>query len=259
MSELVKFSQSESTIHLVINRPEARNALNTEVITSLTKHLEEIDNNNSIKSVLLYGEGEKAFCAGADLAELKNAKDESERRAVFQSVSDLVVKINKLSKPVIAKVHGYALAGGCGLAAACDLVIASDEAKFGLPEINIGLLPLIVMAPIHRAIGRRALMELTLTGEMISAKRALEIGLVTKVYPKADLDKNAEELANCFADKSSVALKLGKQAVYKVGELDYFEAFPELVNRVSAFSDMDDFEEGVNAFFEKRKANWSGK
>jgi enoyl-CoA hydratase/carnithine racemase len=136
----------------------------------------------------LGGTGNEAFCAGADISELVHHSSPDGRRAFFESISTLIEAIHRCPHPVIARVHGFALAGGCGLAAACDIVIASDEAVFGLPEVGIGLAPMIVMAPIHRAVGRRALAELVLTGERITAARAFEIGLVTKLLPKSDVD-----------------------------------------------------------------------
>ena len=161
--------------------------------------------------------------------------------------------------PVIAQVHGYALAGGCGLAAACDLVIAADDAVFGLPEIKLGLLPLMVLAPILRTASPRRVLDLVLTGRELSAKEAVEIGLATRAVPRAELGDAVGELARRLAGLSPATLALGKEAFYRALELPYSEALAQLRDLLTIVAQSDDAQEGIAAFLEKRAARWRAR
>jgi enoyl-CoA hydratase/carnithine racemase len=161
--------------------------------------------------------------------------------------------------PVIARVHGYALAGGCGLAAACDLVIAADDAVFGLPEIRLGLLPLMVLAPILRAASPKRVLELVLTGRELPAAEALEIGLVTRVVPRAELDDAVERTARTLAALSPATLALGKEAFYRALDLPHAEGLAQLRDLLTIVARSDDAQEGITAFLEKRPPRWQGR
>ena len=158
--------------------------------------------------------------------------------------------------PVIAQVHGYALAGGCGLAAACDLVIAADDAVFGLPEVKLGLLPLMVLAPILRVASPRRVLELILTGRELPAKEAVEIGLASRAVPRAELDGTVGDLARKLAALSPATLALGKEAFYRALELPYSEALAHLRDLLTIVAQSEDAQEGIAAFLEKRPARW---
>lgn len=250
------YSTSNQVAKITISRPEFKNALNQETVKSLTEFFNKASSDSSVKAVIFSGAGTEAFCAGADLKELQAAQGLSARREFFSGIAELVKAISTCEKPVVAAVQGFALAGGCGLAAAADIVLASEDAVFGLPEIKLGLLPMIVMAPIGRVIGVRALSELVLTGEQIDATRALQIGLITRIVPKAELLAEAEKTAATLAAKSSATLALGKKTIYELRDPEYLKSLDQLAEQVAKLSLTADAAEGIKAFFEKRKPVW---
>jgi enoyl-CoA hydratase/carnithine racemase len=164
-----------------------------------------------------------------------------------------------MKTPVIAQVHGYALAGGCGLAAGCDLVLASEDALFGLPEIKVGLLPLIVMAPILRAVGRKRGLLMILSGEPVSAREAFEMGLVSRVVPRADLERETSMLAGKLARLSPAALGLAKEASATIQDMEYGKSLRYLRELITLVALSDDAKEGIAAFFDKRDPQWKGR
>ncbi len=255
MEELVLTSLREGVLTITINRAEARNALNASVVKNLIKSFTAASKDKKVRVVILRGAGESAFCAGADLKELNDAPPAG-KRAFFASIAILLTAMAKCPKPIIAAVHGFALAGGCGLAAAADLTLAADDAIFGLPEIHIGLVPMIVMLPLHRAIGRKALSHLVLSGQNIDATEAKEIRLISKVYPKASLEREVETLAASLAKKSPVALAAAKKGLLDVGEGNYLTLLKSFADRVGTLSGSPDTKEGIAAFLEKRVPNW---
>ncbi len=181
------------------------------------------------------------------------------RASSMPGLAQILEGMPRMRTPVIARVHGYALAGGCGLAAACDVVIASDDAVFGLPEIKLGLLPLMVLAPILRAASPRRVLELVLTGREVTAGEALEIGLVTRVVPRAQLDQAVAETARTLAGLSPATLALGKEAFYRALELPYAQALAQLRDLLTIVAQSEDAQEGIAAFLEKRPPRWQGR
>lgn len=238
---------------ITLNRPKSRNALSSELLDQLFAALHDLDDANV---VILTGSGTDAFCSGADLAELEKHSEAQERQLFFRHIASVIELINTVPVPVIAKVHGYALAGGCGIAAACDLVYASDKAVFGLPELQVGLGAMVVMAPIERVIGKRALSELLLTGSRIDAKRAKEINLVTDIFPKNKLDAQVELIAQKLAKNPPVATSLVKEAFQEVGEEPYSSALYKLADRSALLSLGQEAQEGIAAFKTKRAPIW---
>ena len=178
---------------VTLNRPEVRNALNATLIRELEQALAELEADPAARVIVLSGAGDKAFCAGADLKGVGERGTTLQARESFGGLARILEAMARMKTPVIAKVHGFALAGGCGLAAGCDIVVAADDAVFGLPEIKIGLLPLIVMAPILRSAGRKRAMLMILSGEQMSAREAYEMGLVSRLVPRADLSPERSE------------------------------------------------------------------
>ncbi len=250
---------SELSAHvatITINRPSSRNCLTRETIRSLIAQFTDIQENHGVRCVVLRGAGTEAFCAGADLRELLDNPTPDARRSLFGSVASLIESIHRCPVPVIAAVHGFALAGGCGLAAACDITLASEEAVFGLPEVGIGLAPMVVMAPISRALGQKALSSLVLTGERLSAAQALQAGLITRVVPKASLEDETAKLCAELSRQSPEALKASKSAIIEVAERDYFPFLHELADRSALLSLGPDAAEGLQAFTEKRAPSW---
>lgn len=252
----VLVSETTGIVSVTINRPHARNSLNALTIKLLTEAFESVSRSATARCVILSGAGTEAFCAGADIAELVAAPSPTERRAFFESIATLIKTINHTPVPVIARVHGFALAGGCGLAAACDITLASDDAVFGLPEVGIGLAAMVVMAPLSRVVSKKALTQMVMTGDRISASRALEIGLVSAVYPKQSLDAETDTLSRKLLKQGANALKASKQALLDVTESDYLSLLHDLADRSALLSLGAEAHEGLTAFTQKRTPSW---
>ena len=238
------------------NRPDVLNALNMELIRELIDALEVLDNDDEVRAMVLTG-NEKAFAAGADIKEMAGASStEMLKRDQFARWD----RIRKIKKPIIAAVSGFALGGGCELAMACDMIVASETAKFGQPEINLGVMPGAGGTQrLTRAVGKAKSMEMILTGKMISADEALRWGLINTVLPIESYLNEAKSLAKEIASKPPIAVRLAKEAVLKAfdttieGGLEF-----ERKNFYVLFA-TEDQKEGMNAFVEKRKAEWKGK
>ena len=251
---LVEIRDGVGTITL--NRPEARNALNRTLIRELGEALGRLDGEAGARAIVLRGAGDRAFCAGADLKGMFHDAPILEARDKYAGLAGILEGIPRMRTPVIGQVHGYALAGGCGLAAACDIVVASEDALFGLPEIKLGLLPLMVMAPILRAAAPKRVLQMVLSGAELPAREALAIGLVTQVVPRAELDATVERLARTLASLSPRVLAIAKEAVYNTLELPYGQALPYLRDLLTIVARSEDARECIAAFLEKRSPRW---
>lgn len=249
---------AEGVASVTLNRPEVRNALNPTLVRELESALSALETDAAARVIVLRGAGERAFCAGADLKGVGDRGGPLEARESFGGLPRILEKMARMRTPLIAQVHGFALAGGCGLAAGCDIVVAADDAVFGLPEIRVGLLPLIVMAPILRAVGGKRAMLMVLSGEPVSAREALDMGLVSKLVPRAHLEAEVRALAARLAELSPTALGLAKEAAATSLEMDYAGALRYLRELTTLVFLSDDAREGVTAFFEKRAPRWSG-
>ena len=244
---------------ITINRPKSLNALNPATLRELRDALESIATRDDVGVVLLTGAGDKAFVAGADISELSrlNALDALEFSLDGHRVLEL---IERLPQPVIAVVNGFALGGGCELAMACDLLVAADTAKFGQPEVNLGIIPGYGGTQrLPRLVGRNLAKELVLTGDMITAHRACEIGLVNRVVPAAELMKTAREIAAKILARGPVAVRTAKLAINRGLDLDLSNANAYEASLFAACFSSEDRAEGMNAFLEKRKASFKGK
>ncbi|HEX8847445.1 MAG TPA: enoyl-CoA hydratase-related protein [Pyrinomonadaceae bacterium] len=243
---------------ITINRPEKRNALNIRTREEGAALLEALRDDESIGVVVFTGAGDKAFIAGADIAEFAGRtaltqRDVMRARSLFNAIDDF-------PKPVIAMINGYCLGGGCELALACDLRIASETASFGQPEINLGIIPGGGGTQrLTRLVGEGKAMELILTGEIINAQAAYNIGLVNIVVPAADLEAKTMEIANRIAEKSPVALRMAKEAVKLASRSNLDEGLRREVDLFALCFSSEDKDEGVNAFLEKRKPVFKGK
>jgi enoyl-CoA hydratase len=244
---------------VTLNRPEARNALDAALIRALGEALRRLDVDPGTRAVVLRGAGERAFCAGADLKELFAEAPILDTRARYAELAGILEAIPRMRCPVIAEVHGYALAGGCGLAAACDVVVASEDAVFGLPEIRLGLLPLMVLAPILRAAAPKRVLHLVLSGAELPAREALAIGLCTQVVARAELGPTVARLASTLAGLSPAAVALAKEAFYRALELPYGHALPYLRDLLTIVARSEDAQEGIRAFRERRPPRWTGR
>lgn len=250
---------ADGVARVTLNRPEARNALNRTLIRELWDALQALDGQADARVIVLAGAGDRAFCAGADLKGLFQEAPILEAREQYAGLARILDGIPRLRTPVIGQVHGYALAGGCGLAAACDVVVAADDAVFGLPEIRLGLLPLMVMAPILRAASPKRVLQLVLSGAELPAREALAIGLVSQVVPRAALGEAVEALARTLAGYSPAALAIAKEAFYTALELPHAQALPYLRDLLTIVARSEDAREGIAAHLEKRAPRWAGR
>ncbi len=243
---------------IVVNRPDKLNALNRETLNELTLAFAQAAQDDDVRAVVLTGAGEKAFVAGADIAEM-NGYTPVQAQAFSRTGQRLMSSIERLGKPVIARIQGFALGGGMELAMACHLRVASEKAKFGQPEINLGLIPGFGGTQrLLRLAGRGAALELCLTGSVINAQRAFELGIVTRVVSAENLDQSVDALADQLAAAAPLAAAGILDAVLQGGEsaLDQGLEF-ETQGFALAFS-TDDMREGTSAFLEKRKAEFKG-
>ncbi len=253
----VRVEREGPAAHLVLNDPDRRNPLSYEMVRHLIAALREADADPGVRVVVVRGAGEH-FSAGADLqefaAELRQAAGRHwESGGLWQ---ELFTLLPALRKPVVAAVQGYALGGGCGLVAACDLALAADDARLGFTEIRVGLFPLLVLPALQRAVGLRKAMELALTGAILDAPEAARIGLVTRVVPRTGLLAAAGEVAALLAGYSPQALALGRRVFWAAADLDYAAALQlARAMRVLYFAS-DDLREGVQAFVERRPPRW---
>ncbi|HTR81477.1 MAG TPA: enoyl-CoA hydratase-related protein [Bacteroidota bacterium] len=239
-----------------LNRPDALNAINHKLMKELIEALEDLDDDGDVRCIILTG-NEKAFAAGADVKEMAAAMTvEMMQRDEFARWNH----IRRIKKPIIAAVDGFALGGGCELAMACDIIIASESAKFGQPEINLGVIPGAGGTQrLTRAIGKYKSMEMILTGAMITAKEAERRGLVVRVVPSADLLNEAKTLAALIASKPPLAVRLAKEAILKSFETTFEQGLEfERKNFYMLFAS-EDQKEGMKAFVEKRKPKWKGR
>ncbi len=260
MSEPTVLTALEDGVaRITLNRPEARNALSRPMLEALGKALARFEAEPAARVIVLAGAGDRAFCAGADLRGVGERGTTLQARETFGGLARILEAMARMRTPVIAQVHGFALAGGCGLAAGCDVVVASDDAVFGLPEITVGVLPLIVMAPILRAVGLKRGLPLVFSGERISAKEALAIGLVSQVVPRAELPAATSALARRMAGWSPAALAIAKEAAYTIQDMEYAKALRYLRELTTLVFLSDDAREGIAAFFEKRAPRWTGR
>ena len=246
---------------LTLNRPAQRNSLSPELISLLREALTRADQDSAIRVVVLAASGDKAFCAGADLGSAANAADgglvaaHESRRGYAQLLLDL----EKLGKPTIAAANGAVVAGGLGILCACDFALAADDIKLGTPEVDVGLFPYMALAPILRCVGRRAAMDLTMTGRRVSAQRAQAMGLITEAVPRAELANATAALASLLAAKSPVTLRLGRRAFQIVESMPYATALEALAAQLSLNALADDTAEGIGAFLEKRAPKFTGR
>ena len=249
----------EGVASITLNRPEVRNALSATLIGELEHALATLEADPEARVIVLAGAGDTAFCVGADLKGVGDRGTTLQARETFSGLARILESMARMRTPLIAKVHGHALAGGCGLAAGCDIVVAAEDAIFGLPEIKIGLLPLVVMAPILRSVGRKRGMLMILTGEQVSAREAYEMGLVSRIVPGADLASAVNALARTLAGFSPTALGLAKEAVATSTDMEYGAALRYLRELLTLVALSDDAREGIKAFFEKRAPKWTGR
>ncbi len=257
----VERKQENKIAFVILNRPERRNSISPKMTVELLQALKELNEDQDVKVVVLTGEGDKAFSAGGDLSPDPSVSsaflDRYENARLFAEIFRVM---ESYKKPIIARVNGDALGGGFGLVAACDIGVASETARFGTPEINIGLFPYIILATLIRVTSNpKKLLELMLTGEKISAEEALKLGFINYVVPPEKLDEKINEVVSKIFEKSPAILRLGRRAYYTARELEFSKSLEFLSSMLSINSMAEDLIEGVMAFFQKRKPEWKGR
>ena len=254
---MIRLTTSGTTATITIDDPDRRNALSNEAMGELGDALRSACSADAVRVVVVTGAGDRAFSAGGDLsggfvdAPLAGHGDRS-------ALSDLIRAMRRCPRPIVARVNGHALGGGLGLVAACDLAIAADHAMFGTPEIAVGLWPMMITAVLRPLTPRRPLLEMMLTGRRFGAEEAVELGVVNRAVPSADLDRAVEETVAALASQSPAALALGKAAFYAVEDMGLDTALDHLHIGLTAVASTEDAQEGVKAFLEKRDPRWRG-
>jgi len=252
----LELRQDGPAARILLNRPEKRNALSLELMRELIDALQAVGGRPGIRAIVLEAAG-PAFSAGHDLGEMIDREPEFFDR-LFEVCTEVMETIHRVPQPVIAKVHGMATAAGCQLVASCDLVVASEEARFATPGVRIGLFCSTPMVPISRAVGRKRAMELLLTGEPIDARTAADWGLVNRVVPADRLEDAVQELVAAVARSSPLTVSIGKEAFYAQVDLPEHEAYEHTRGVMARNAETADAQEGMGAFLEKRPPTWTG-
>ena len=252
---VVEFEEKDGILWVKFNRPEALNAINQEFVRGLEEVINYTRKHKSVRVIVITGEG-KAFCTGADI-KMFSESSVFEARNIVSELGKVLEELEELEVPVIAAVNGYALGGGCEIAMACDIIIASEKASFGQPEINLGIIPGAGGTQrFARLVGWKKAMELCLTGERISAEEALKLGLVNKVVEHEKLIDEAKRLAEIIKSKSPYAVALVKQAVNRGFKMSLRDGISYERDLFALSMASDDAKEGLRAFIEKRKAEF---
>src|SRR5256886_15230052 len=244
---------------VTLNRPQQRNPLSATMLHDLVSAFRWCATDDDVRAVVLTGAGDRAFCAGADLASFDGGMTHVERYNSRDLFVELFALMASLGKPIVGRVNGHALAGGLGLACSCDLVVAVDTATFGTPEINVGIWPMMIQAILSRSIPRKVLLEMEMLGDRWTATQLQSLGVINRVVAHEHLDSTVNEITEALAKKSPVAMRLGRDSLYRQQDMDFRAALHYLHGQFLLVSQTEDSREGIKAFFEKREPDFKGK
>jgi enoyl-CoA hydratase len=255
----LRYAVADGVATIALNQPDTRNALSDALLTDLLAALEAARDDGDVRCVVLTSTHEKVFSSGGNLAGFAAEVPLVHKHFATDRFVRIFSLLGELGKPSICAANGHVLAGALGLALACDLIIAKQGARFGTPEINVGVFPFMIMALIYRNVGRKKTNELLLLGEQISAEEAQRIGIVNKVAPAEEFDAAVADWAGKLAAKSPVLMKLGKDAIFRQQDMAFEDALDFLRAQLTIAFSTEDIQEGVKAFFEKREPRWTGR
>jgi enoyl-CoA hydratase/carnithine racemase len=259
VNEKVRYEVADGVATITLDDPDTRNSLSNELLQGAIDAFERARDDDEVRCVVLASSHEKVFSSGGNLAGFAGDVPLVHRHFGTERFVGLFRLIGELRKPTICAAGGHVLAGALGLALACDLIVASERATFGTPEINVGVFPFMIMALIYRNVPRKKTNELLLLGERIDAREAERVGIVNKVVPAEELDGAVAEWAAKLAGKSPVLMRLGKDAMFRQQDMAFLEALDFLRSQLTIAMSTEDIKEGVSAFFEKREPAWKGR
>ena len=255
----LQYSLADNVATIALDKPETRNALSDDLLDDLLAALERARRDDDVRCVVLTSTHEKVFSAGGDLGQFAAPESLVHKHWGTDRFPSLCRAIGDLGKPTLCAANGHVLAGALGLALACDLIVAKDTARFGTPEINVGVFPFMIAALIFRNVPRKKATELMLLGEQISAQEAERIGIVNRIVNKNDFDLVVKDWAQKLAAKSPVLMRLGKDALFRTQDMALADALEFLHAQLTLAFSTEDIQEGVKAFFEKREPVWTGR
>jgi enoyl-CoA hydratase/carnithine racemase len=258
--ETLRYDVSDAGVATIaLDQPDTRNALSDELLGDLVAALQAAKDDSAVRCVVLTSTHERVFSAGANLAGFAADVALVHKHFGTERFPQVFRLLGELGKPSICAANGHVLAGSLGIALACDLIIAREGARFGTPEINVGVFPFMIMALIYRNVGRKKTNEMLLLGEQISAEEAERIGIVNRVVPADRFDEAVSDWANKLAAKSPVMIRLGKDAMFRQQDMAFADAIDFLRSQLTIAFSTEDIQEGVRAFFEKREPVWTGR
>jgi enoyl-CoA hydratase len=257
--EQVVLSVEGHVATVTLNRPEQRNPLSGVMLQNLVEAFGWCRDESIVRVVVLTGAGDKAFCAGADLSSFDGEMTDLERHRSRDLFVELFALMASLGKPIVGRINGHALAGGLGLACSCDLLVSTDTATFGTPEVNVGIWPMMIQAILSRNLPRKVLLEMEMLGDRWTATQMESFGVINRVVPHDQLDSAVKDIVDKLAKKSPLAMRLGRDSFYRQQDMEFSAALAYLHSQFTLITLTEDSKEGITAFFEKREPDFKGK